>query len=193
MRGLSIVCLVAVCLVALLAGCSSPAVRFHSLPTPAPVDAVGTVTVVVGPLRIPTHLNRPNIAWREGPTRLEFSEDNRWGSTFEAELLRAVTEHVSARMPEARVISWPAEVVGEDSVQVVVEVQQLAAMADGPAYLRARFLARQGVDAKILAESVWTIRATMDGDGARDAVMAYSALAEGLAVEIAGALKGKIR
>lgn len=175
-----------------LGGCGSPSVHFYSLPTPPPVDGTGQVTVVVGPIRIPPHLNRTNIAWQTSPVRIQYDEDNRWSAGFEAEILQAMTEHLSAKLTAGRVVSWPAEVVGEGAVQIVVEIQRLDITADGPAFLRARYLARRGVDATLLGESVVTLRAEMSGDDAEDAVEAYAELIEALAADVAAAVGPKL-
>lgn len=184
----------AVCAALLLGllGCGSPAVRFHVLPTPPPADVEGSVTVVVGPVRIPKHLNRSNIVWRDGPTRLTYDENNRWGSNFEDEILRAVTDHMSAGLSKARVVAWPAQVVGEDAIQISIEVQQMDATADGVAHLRARYLARKGTEAEVIAEGITTVRGQMDGDGPRDAVVTYGQLVEGLSKDIMRRLRDRI-
>ena len=111
--------LLAVCtlgvLVVILCGCaSSPPSKFYQLSaTSGP--AAGTrspnqdaMVVVIGPLRIPDYLDRPQIVIRSGKNELRLSEFDRWAGSLDSDIVRVLVENVSAELPQDRffVIGW---------------------------------------------------------------------------------------
>ena len=65
-----------------VAGCSnSPVTRFYTMnpvAVPAPADARGSMTVVIGAVSLPDGLDRPQIVLRGAGNQVMFSEFERW-------------------------------------------------------------------------------------------------------------------
>lgn len=176
-------------LLLLLCGCSSPPVLFHALPIPQPVEGDSTLAVVVGPIRLPAHLNRPYITWRTGQTRLVFDEYNRWGAPLDVELLRATTDQLATRLGTRRVVAWPAQDPSGTALRVSLDVEQLDLMADGAARMRARYIIRRGKEGAALSDGVAVVEARMNGGNADAALGAYAALVDGLAAQLTEAVR----
>ncbi|MEZ4466222.1 MAG: PqiC family protein, partial [bacterium] len=157
-------------LAALAAACSSPPVRFHALPTPAASAASAGRALVLGPVRIPAYLGRSQVTWREGELALVFDDNNRWGSAFDAELVRALGEHLGAAAGTLDVVTFPGRTSSADAQRISVDIEQLDVTSGGPARLRARFSIRRGEDDALVADGVADIRETTGGRGADAAV-----------------------
>lgn len=174
------------CLIALLvvAGCSSPPVRTYLLPTPAPATAHNRA-ILVGPLRLPAHLSRSEVAWRDGQNTLNFDEFSRWGTTFDIEALRALAAQLSQAAGTQNVVTWPAQQGAPDTLRITVDIEQLDVTSAGPCQLRARYLVHQGTDDALVASGITEARTTLDGEPPAAAVVAYGQLIADLAQDIA--------
>ncbi|MEA5113692.1 MAG: PqiC family protein [Geobacteraceae bacterium] len=96
--------LVAVGATALLGGCfgSSPSSRFYTL-TPHEnrglSAAEGMEAVVrVGPVSIPSYLDRRQIVTRNGRNGIEIAEFDRWGGSLDEEIIRLLVNDLSAHL-----------------------------------------------------------------------------------------------
>ncbi len=102
-------------LVMILCGCaSSPPSKFYQL-SAISGPASGThsqnqdgMVVVIGPLRIPDYLDRPQIVTRSGKNELHVSDFDRWAGSLDSDIVRVLVENVSAQLPPDRyfVIRW---------------------------------------------------------------------------------------
>ncbi len=111
-RGLTVLALGASLLTA--AGCASTAPsRFYQLESLKTANTVASpgeqsVVVAIGPLRIPDYLDRPQIVTRSGPSELSLADFDRWAGSLEKDVIRVLTEDISALLPPDRffVIPW---------------------------------------------------------------------------------------
>ena len=146
--------LLAVCtlglLVVILCGCaSSPPSKFYQL------SATGDRTperhspnqdamvVVIGPLRIPDYLDRPQIVTRSGKNELHLSEFDRWAGSLDSDIMRVLVENVSAQLPPDRffVIRWTPLLQTQLSAAYKVEliIERFDGTSDGLVSLRAHW------------------------------------------------------
>ncbi len=177
------------CLLAMGCGRSAQP-TYHALPTPPPPEAASTdLAVVVGPVRIPSFLSRPYVAWREGPSELAFDEYHRWGSNLENEISRATGEHLSQLLGTLRVVTHPAQDPSDRAIQVSIDIEQLDVSED-LSRMRARFVLRRGKARKAIAVDLVDVRAELSRERASSAVVTYAALVEALAKKIAERIKG---
>jgi len=96
--------LVAVGALALLGGCfgSSPGSRFYTL-TPHETRGISAsegmdVVVRVGPVSIPSYLDRRQIVTRNGRNGIEIAEYERWGGALDDEIIRLLVNDLAARL-----------------------------------------------------------------------------------------------
>ncbi len=121
----------------LIAACgSSPPVRYFAL---SPMDSVqqqdpdDSVTLGVGPLRLPEYLNRSQIVTRGGGSELEVDEFSRWAEPLTQAFHRVVSTDVDNMMNGVMVITFPWEAVVHNDVdyRLIGEVTRFDADRSG--------------------------------------------------------------
>ena len=121
----------------LIAACgSSPPVRYFAL---SPMDTVqrqdpdDSVTLGVGPLRLPEYLNRSQMVTRGGGSELEIDEFSRWAEPLTQALHRVVSADVDNMMTGVTVIAFPWESVVQNNVdyRLIGEVTRFDADRSG--------------------------------------------------------------
>jgi len=138
------------CLASCLAtGCgTSPPSRFYALAaTSAPTSATSSLVVAVGPVTVPSVVDRPEIVVQTGPNEVRIDDFNRWASPLQDNLTRALADNLSADLGTPRVIRFPQPIAIEPDYRVVVEVRT--------------FQSEPGVAATL--DAIWTVRRTKDG------------------------------
>ncbi len=130
----------------LVAGCVSlkrtPEARFfvlQSLAQPAaqgrqePIGIVGVEAV-----RLPGHLDRPQLVTWAAPNELRVDEFLRWAEPLEDGLTRTLTENLAGLLPQYQVIQrpWPGEVRAR--CRVVVSLRVFGLQRDGTVQLEGR-------------------------------------------------------
>jgi len=138
-------------LLLLFAGCgTSPPVRYFGLSPVQTNQAPGSaesLTLGLGPLRMPEYLNRSQLVTRGSGSELEIDEFSRWAEPLTRAIHRVVAIDVDNMMPGVTVLAFPWEAVvraqvdfrligevtrfdAERSGQVVLEIQW--AISDRP-------------------------------------------------------------
>jgi uncharacterized protein len=99
---------------AMLAGAcatTSPAMRFFLLSpieSPAsPQPGLGELLVVVGPLQLPGHLDRPQLVVRQQDGQLSLREFDRWAEPLDEHLSSTVTTNLVRLTGSPRIVAWP--------------------------------------------------------------------------------------
>jgi uncharacterized lipoprotein YmbA len=115
----------------MLAGCrsSAPPVEFYAL---NPISDMQKKTntaatdqklaIGVGPVEIPTILDRPQIVTRSGPNRLEIDEFHRWAGPLDEDFARVVAANISILMPTDHVAVYPWDADFKPRYQVAMDV-----------------------------------------------------------------------
>jgi uncharacterized lipoprotein YmbA len=134
---------------ALLAGCgSSPPARFYTLSaTATPATSQSTLFVAVGPITVPSVVDRPEWVVSAGPNELKLDEFNRWASPLQDNLSRAIAENLVAILGTPRVILFPQPLAADPEYRVVVEFRSFDSVPGDSAAI----------------DAVWTIRRAKDG------------------------------
>lgn len=65
------------------------------------------VLVGVGPIKLASYLDRPQIVVAEGPNRLQLDEFQRWSEPLQENLTRVIAENLSRLRPENQVMIYP--------------------------------------------------------------------------------------
>lgn len=140
--------LIAVLLGALILGCASAPTRFYTLSAELPPAAQAPrIAVVVGPVSIPSEVDRPQMVLKEGPNQVRLDEGNRWAAPLGDAIASVVAENLAAILGTPRVTLFPDQMTGDGSYGVTIEVQQFLSEPGGAATLSA----------------VWTVRRAADG------------------------------
>ena len=97
-------------LVGLLSACArTPAARYYVLAGPdAAVAGERTGPLIgLGPVNLPSYLDRPQIVTRAGDSRLELATTQRWAEPFAESFRRALFDQLAAARPDVRLLNYP--------------------------------------------------------------------------------------
>ncbi len=129
----------------LLSGCagSSAATRFYLLSPPAgdsvrAMPAAPQARVAVGPVHVPSYLDRPQIVTREGDgVRLTLAEFDRWAEPLAESLPRVLAEDISRALGGGHVLVFPGGSADDADIRVTVDVNRLDGSLGGTVVLDA--------------------------------------------------------
>lgn len=148
-----------------------------------------SVGIGVGPLIMPSYLDRIQIVTRTGADQVELSTFHRWAEPLNDGMARILAEEIGARVPTERIATfpWPGTVARDIQYQVVVVVLRFDGPLGGQVTLdtRWRILGRDGAELAFRRSTV--TEATADsGFGPMVAAMtrALVTLGQEIAVEI---------
>ncbi len=138
---------IACALAALVTGCSSAPANFYTLnATATPGSTQSKLSVAVGPVSVPSTIDRPQIVVSAGANQVSIDEFNRWASPVQDNLARVVAENLVAILGTPRVTLYPT-LSADVGFRVQIEVRN--------------FESAPGKSAAL--DAVWTVRRTKDG------------------------------
>ena len=127
----------------LMAACSTAAPdRYYllsaTLNPAAPVAEQGSV-IGIGPVTIPSHLDRSMIVSRSSSNRLEVNAGHRWAEPLDENINRILLENIDHTGKAVRMETFPW--TSRDGVdwQIVVDIDRFERQADGKVLLAARW------------------------------------------------------
>ena len=186
-----------------LPGCVSlkrtPEARFFVLrsvvePPEAPARPTTAGLVGVLPVRLPGHLERPQLVTWTGPGELRVDEYLRWAEPIDAGVSRTLAENLDALLPDHPVIRppWPAAVT--PLCRVRVDLRVFGLQESGEVRLEGRWALLPGKGDRPLVHRATSLSkgplpAGPAGVDAAAGVEAMSALLADLAKEIAAAVE----
>ncbi|NIO03362.1 MAG: hypothetical protein GTN74_01775 [Proteobacteria bacterium] len=178
-------------------GCATtePA-RFYTL---SPLAIPGTqaqagpaergVAIGVGPIKLPEHLDRPQIVTRTSRNELKLAEFDRWAGSLADDFSRVLAENLSILLSTDRVSLYPWRKSVPVEYAVAVDVARFDGQLGGDASLIARWTVFGGHDKKVLFMGKASI-SEPSGDRGHEAMVAAQSRALGhLSREIADAIK----
>jgi uncharacterized protein len=153
----------------LVAGCgTSPPSRFYTLAATATATSttspqLSTLVIAVGPVTVPSVVDRPEFVVSTGPNEVRLDDFNRWASPLQDNLSRAIAENLVAILGTPRVVRFPQTLATEPDYRVAVEVRTFESMPGKSTAL----------------DAVWTVRRTKDGRTHTGRTSARETVAEG--------------
>mgnify|MGYP000007533966 CR=1 FL=1 len=121
-----ILALVAMLLV--IAGCaSSPSSNYYSLNTPlVPADKMRNITrVMVGPVSVPSDMDRPQLVVQSGSSESKIYEYQRWAGSFKNQISRTIAANLAQDLSISNVWSFSESTQTQFDYQVIVDVQNI--------------------------------------------------------------------
>jgi uncharacterized lipoprotein YmbA len=185
-----------------LAGCVSlkrtPEARFFVLrslvdPPEAPLASTRPGSVVgLLPVRVPGHLERPQLVTWAGPGELRIDEYLRWAEPIDAGVARTLAENLDALLPAHPVIRSPWAAAVTPFCRVRVDLRVFGPQENGEVRLEGSWVILPGKgDRPLVYRSMGQRRplpAVASGGDPAAGVEAMSALLADLAKEIAAAI-----
>ncbi|MRR57282.1 MAG: membrane integrity-associated transporter subunit PqiC [Deltaproteobacteria bacterium] len=193
-----IVCLLgAVVMIAVLGGCfgTSPSARFYTL-TPRESRGISAVegldmVVRVGPVSIPSYIDRRQIVTRNGRNQIEIAEYERWGGPIDDEILRLLVNNLSGSTATKgiSVVPWRSVTMADAATiyRIPVSIDRFDGVP-GESVLLSAFWAVVSIKDKqenVLVARQSMIREAVDGKGYDALVAAMGRAVERLGNEIA--------
>ena len=152
----------------LAAGCgTSPPSRFYTLAATATSTStsspqLSTLVIAVGPVTVPSVVDRPEFVVSTGPNEVRLDDFNRWASPLQDGLSRAIAENLVAILGTPRVVRFPQTLATEPDFRVAVEVRT--------------FESTPGKSTAL--DAVWTVRRAKDGRTSTGRTSAREAVSE---------------
>lgn len=143
----------AMLLTAALAGCVggvSPPSRYYLLAADPGVAADTRIavpnglSVAVGPVTVPTYLDRNQIVTRRTPYQLDLAEFDIWAEPLDENLARVLVEDLSRVLGTDHVLSFNEKRGAEVDFEVAVDVEAMDATSGREAELVARWTVTKG-------------------------------------------------
>ena len=174
------------------AGClgprSDPSAFFMLNATVTPQQASRTTAVLgLGPITVPSYLDRPQIVVRMSENEVALAEHDRWAEPLGENLARSLEENLSALLPEASFVAYPWYASNAPRYAISVEVRRFEADAAGGVELDATWQITEG-DALVGSRSTRARDSATAGDRAA-MVAALSRTVGQLSREIAAGIQ----
>jgi len=140
----------------------------------------------LGPVTLPSYLDRPEMVSRVESNQLWFDEYNRWGEPLKANVLRVLAGDLDALLNLERVVSYPWYRGTPMSYSVAVAISRLEPQPSGEVELSARWGIGDGEGTVLTSRES---RFTRPGGSPAQNAAAMSDLVGDLSTEIATALR----
>jgi uncharacterized protein len=160
--------------------------------SPAPPDVSGTrgVGIGVGPVIVPSYLDRIQIVTRTDTDQVELSTFHRWAEPLPDGIARILAEEIGTRVPTERVVTFPWRGVTARDIQyqVVVAVLRFDGRLGGDVTLDTRWRILGKDDAELAFGRSTVVEAT-GNPGFEPMVAAMTRALVSLGEEIAGRIR----
>ena len=135
-------------LAAVAAGCSTAPSRFYTLNAEAhdTAPAAPPCSVIVGPVSVPSAVDRPQVAVTSGPNRVEYDEFNRWAAPLGESIARVVSADLGQLLGTPRAASAPLPDLGP-AYRVTIRVERFESVLGG-----------SSANSEALVDALWTVR-----------------------------------
>ena len=158
----------------------------------ATAPAPGARLVVLGPLRLPDYLLRPELVRRVGGNQLDPSRVDRWAEPLERGIVRVLCLDLLSLRPGERVVPYPADAGEQPAGSIEVVIAAFEADGAGLTRLQGYWRLRGASGAGGETREFRLEQAAGSGESAT-IVAAMSTLLHRLAEDIASALVGSPR
>lgn len=177
-----------------LSGCSigggNAKVVYHTLSTSMTMGTVDEATsarvksIGIGPLKLPSLLDRKGYVIREDDNTVQVRELHEWGGELQDEFLTTLTQQIQNRLPRTRVQRIPWEITQTPQYQVSLVVTQFDGQVGKEAMLLGTWQLQQASDGRIIATYPFQFRTKVVGKTTNDIVKVQTQLVERLAQTI---------
>ena len=167
--------------------------RFYVLSTPSSLDADSAaknknLSIGVGPVTLPPHLDRTQIVTQASQHQLALNEFDQWAEPLKDGFSRVLAQNLAVLMETDNVLQFPWRRPFSVQYQVSVEVIRFDTDATGRSVLSARWNIVTGDGQELLLSHSSTIRSQAEGTGFEPIVAAMSMNLAELSREIATAI-----
>ncbi|MDG4721007.1 MULTISPECIES: PqiC family protein [Thalassospira] len=175
----------------ILVACSSQSApdRYYLLSSQNQSAAIVSTTapvVGIGPVTIPSHLDRSVIVTRSSANRLEVNTGHRWAEPLEENVNRVLMDNLDRAGKVSRLETFPWTSRDGVDFQIVVDIDRFERQADGNAVLVARWKLVDFQSGAIIHSAKYSKNSKPVDSTIENTVVAMSTLLSDMSSEIAG-------
>jgi uncharacterized protein len=198
MRNTAQSAVLAMVLLTALAGCiggTTPPSRYYLLASDPGLAKVQKARVrddfslAVGPVAVPSHLDRLQIVTRKDRHQLQLAEFDLWAEPLNENLVRILVENLSLLLGTDRVFTFAEKRGARMDMEVAIDVERIDALPTGHAELVARWTVFRSKGRKNLFTRRSRLRTTLKDGKFTTLAAAMSRNASELSMEIAVAIR----
>jgi uncharacterized lipoprotein YmbA len=150
-----------------------------SSPAGAPAVDASARVVALGPVSLPSTVDRPQIVTRNGAYGVTVAANASWAGDLNEMVSRVLVEDLAARLPSDRIVSFPRVANPTYDLRVAVDISRFDVGPQGDADVAASWQVYGAASDKSPLLGATTARTEPTGNGYEDRVAALSrALAE---------------
>lgn len=184
----------------LLGGGTRESTRFFILkPIPvqatAPIPSIGpdTLSVGIGPVKLPDSLNRQQMVTRVSENEVRIEPFYRWAAPLGQNITSVLAENLSSLLNTNHIVPFPWATASRPAYQLRVTVVEFMGSLGGEAALEVRWILTHGEESRELVNRHSTFKAPVPADDHGALVAAQSRLLADFSHEIALAVRGRER
>jgi uncharacterized protein len=169
--------------------------RFYTLTASPPANADraeapgGTILYGLGPVVLPSYLDRNQVATRVSPTEVAYSQWDRWAEPLGANVSSVLLQSIDGELGRDAIVPYPWRGSTRVDYQIVVQLLRFESDTAGEAHLQSRWSIRDlERNRQLVARETTLTRPGRPGDTAASTA-ALSAMLTDLGHEIATALR----
>ncbi len=174
----------------LLACAGAPPTRFYVLSAGADshLQTSETLSIGVGPIKMPDYLDRLQIVTRSNANALGLADFDRWAEPLESGFTRVLSENLGKLLATENLAAYPWPSSNKVDCQVTVEVARFDGAMGENVTLEARWALFSEKGKRLLTKETSRISEPVKGDSYEALVAAQSRALAGLSREIAEAV-----
>lgn len=112
----------------LISGCSSPKTNYYTLSSePIPPELVGAkeISIMVGPVALPSLLDQPRLVTWGGETEVQVHEYHRWAGSFKNDIGRSLASSLARELGTPNVWNFAQSTQTNFDYQIFIDVQNM--------------------------------------------------------------------
>jgi len=177
-----------VCATFLFSACSTPEQYYRLMPQGAAPTRGSGSSIGVGPISLPSYLDRAEIVFQSGTNQFQVPSNARWAGSLGDNISRVLAADLGRILRSGNVLShpWPAGITPR--YQIAIDIQQFHSISGSDAILEASWRIENPATAQTFSRRSASFREPISGDGYPAIVAAQSRLLDRLAADIARSL-----
>ena len=173
----------------LLTGCGGAKDQYFRLSAAGPATTKLTgVAVGIGPVALPSYVDRAELVFQSGPNQFEIPAKVRWAGPLTDNFAQVLAADVGRRLNSGNVVANPAPGDTRFRYRVSVTVRQFHAVSGQDAILEAAWRVESADTRQVLRHGNASYHSAISGDGYAPVVAAESDLVDQLAASVSRSL-----
>lgn len=181
------------CVSALLAGCGGAkekSFRLSASEAAATGGAASGLSVAIGPVSLPSYIDRPEVVFANGPNEFQVPSDALWLGSLRENIIRTVAANLGGILRSSNVRSW-LQGGTKARYRVALDIKQFHGISGQEAILQLSWQIQDGASGQTISRQSGSFREPIVGDGYGPLVKAESRLLEQASRAIAASFRGR--